>query len=48
MAEPSGAPKSGTDPLDARRAIRFMLVKAAIFILVPAVAAVVAVMLTLK
>lgn len=33
---------------DARRAVRFMLVKAAIFILVPLVTAVVAVMLTLK
>lgn len=33
---------------DARRAIRFMVVKAAIFILIPALAAAVAVVLTLK
>lgn len=38
----------GPEPSDAIRAVRFMLVKAAIFILVPLIAAIVAVMLTLK
>jgi hypothetical protein len=37
-----------SEPSDASRAVRFMLVKAAVFILIPLVAAVVAVMLTLK
>lgn len=43
MPAPRGAPND-----DARRAIRFMLVKAAIFILIPAIAAAVAVVMTLK
>jgi hypothetical protein len=44
-AERPGPPP---DDADARRAVRFILVKAAIFILIPALAAAVAVMLTLK
>lgn len=42
------AGKPAASPSDAQRAIRFMLVKAAIFILIPLLAAAVAVMLTLK
>ena len=40
--------KPAQERSDAQQAIRFMLVKAAIFILIPLVAAVVAVVLTLK
>ena len=48
MAEPTVSRTSESDQTDARRAIRFMLVKAAVFILIPLIAAVVAVALTLK
>lgn len=40
--------KPAIERSDAQQAIRFMLVKAAIFILIPLAAALVAVMLTLK
>lgn len=43
MPAPDSAPND-----DVRMAVRFMLVKAAIFILIPLLAAVVAVILTLK
>ena len=48
MTEPSDPRVSVGEPSDARKAIRFMVVKAAIFILIPALAAAVAVALTLK
>ena len=46
--EPTSTRRADEEASDAAHAIRFMLVKAAIFILLPLAVAAVAVMLTLK